>query len=53
MMLITCSQRPSTQLSSKDSLEDTETSFSADEEFLMMLKEKCSTTDAEWEQRLF
>jgi len=25
--------------------------LSADEEFLMMLKEKCSTTDAEWEER--
>jgi len=36
---------------SKESLEDTKTSLSADEEFLMMLKEKCSTTDAEWEER--
>ena len=25
--------------------------LSADEHFLMMLKEKCSTTDAEWEER--
>jgi len=36
---------------SKESLEDTKTSLSADEEFLMMLKEKCSSTDAEWEER--
>jgi len=36
---------------SKESLEDTKNSLSADEEFLMMLKEKCSTTDAEWEER--
>jgi len=36
---------------SKESLEDTKASLSADEEFLMMLKEKCSTTDAEWEER--
>merc|ERR1719407_359349 len=35
----------------KESLEDTKNSLSADEEFLMMLKEKCSTTDAEWEER--
>merc|ERR1712137_1189672 len=36
---------------SKESIEDTKTSLSADEEFLLMLKEKCSTTDAEWEER--
>merc|ERR1719408_788371 len=36
---------------SKESLEDTKNSLSADEEFLMMLKEKCSGTDAEWEER--
>merc|ERR1712178_580761 len=36
---------------SKEDLEDTKKSLSADEEFLMMLKEKCSTTDAEWEER--
>jgi len=35
----------------KESIEDTKASLSADEEFLMMLKEKCSTTDAEWEER--
>merc|ERR1719486_966903 len=35
----------------KEDLEDTKNSLSADEEFLMMLKEKCSTTDAEWEER--
>merc|ERR1712087_739669 len=31
--------------------EDTKASLSADEQFLMMLKEKCSMTDAEWEER--
>jgi len=36
---------------SKEDLEDTQNQLSADEEFLMMLKEKCSTTDAEWEER--
>jgi len=36
---------------SKEDLEDTRSQLSADEEFLMMLKEKCSTTDAEWEER--
>merc|ERR1719443_102953 len=36
---------------SKESLEDTKASLSADEEFLMMLKEKCASTDAEWEER--
>merc|ERR1719263_1675310 len=36
---------------SKEDLEDTKNSLSADEEFLMMLKEKCSSTDAEWEER--
>jgi len=36
---------------SKEDLEDTKNQLSADEEFLMMLKEKCSTTDAEWEER--
>jgi vacuolar-type H+-ATPase subunit H len=36
---------------SKESIEDTKKSLGADEEFLMMLKEKCSTTDAEWEER--
>jgi chromosome segregation ATPase len=36
---------------SKEDLEDTKTSLSADEQFLMMLKEKCSMTDAEWEER--
>merc|ERR1712079_583453 len=30
---------------------DTKKSLSADEEFLMMLKEKCSMTDKEWEER--
>ena len=30
---------------------DTKASLSADEEFLMMLKEKCSMTDSEWEKR--
>merc|ERR1719330_1000345 len=32
-------------------VEDTKKSLSADEEFLMMLKEKCSMTDKEWEER--
>merc|ERR1719366_3101 len=31
----------------KEDVEDTKKSLSADEEFLMMLKEKCSMTDAE------
>jgi len=35
----------------KEDLEDTKTSLSADEEFLMMLKEKCSMTDGEWNER--
>jgi len=36
---------------SKENLADTQTSLAADEEFLSMLKEKCSSTDAEWEER--
>jgi len=36
---------------SKEDLEDTKKSLAADEEFLAMLKEKCSGTDAEWEER--
>merc|ERR1712176_334300 len=32
-------------------IEDTKKSLSADEQFLMMLKEKCSMTDSEWEER--
>merc|ERR1711966_560110 len=35
----------------KEDIEDTKKSLSADEQFLMMLKEKCSMTDSEWEQR--
>merc|ERR1719343_1170168 len=35
----------------KVDMEDTKASLSADEQFLMMLKEKCSMTDKEWEQR--
>merc|ERR1719191_741727 len=35
----------------KEDVEDTKKSLSADEEFLMMLKEKCSMTDGEWEER--
>merc|ERR1719321_228484 len=35
---------------SKQDLEDTRANLSADEEFLMMLKEKCQMTDAEWEE---
>merc|ERR1711865_493952 len=30
---------------------DTKKSLGADEQFLMMLKEKCSMTDGEWEER--
>merc|ERR1711972_1118687 len=36
---------------SKENLEDTKNSLAADEEFLMMLKEKCASTDAEGEER--
>jgi len=36
---------------SKEDLDDTKTSLAADEQFLMMLKEKCSMTDKEWEER--
>merc|ERR1712194_684120 len=35
----------------KEDIQDTKKSLSADEEFLMMLKEKCSLTDSEWEER--
>merc|ERR1719215_594837 len=36
---------------SKTDKEDTKASLSADEQFLMMLKEKCQMTDKEWEER--
>merc|ERR1712187_524382 len=36
---------------SKQDIEDTKNSLSADEQFLMMLKEKCQMTDKEWEER--
>jgi len=36
---------------SKEDIEDTRNSLAADEQFLMMLKEKCSMTDKEWEER--
>jgi len=36
---------------SKQDLEDTKKSLSEDEQFLMMLKEKCQMTDKEWEER--
>merc|ERR1712190_179245 len=36
---------------SKEDIEDTRNSLSADEQFLMMLKEKCQMTDQEWEER--
>jgi len=36
---------------SKEDVEDTRNSLSADEQFLMMLKEKCAMTDSEWEER--
>jgi len=35
----------------KEDIEDTRNSLTADEQFLMMLKEKCSMTDKEWEER--
>jgi len=35
----------------KQDVEDTRNSLSADEKFLMDLKEKCKQTDQEWEQR--
>merc|ERR1712176_1392103 len=35
----------------KEDVIDTKKSLGADEEFLMMLKEKCSMTDKEWEER--
>jgi DNA repair exonuclease SbcCD ATPase subunit len=35
----------------KEDLEDTKKTLAEDEAFLAMLKEKCSTTDAEWEER--
>merc|ERR1740133_833010 len=35
----------------KEDVADTKNSLSADEKFLMMLKEKCSMTDGEWEER--
>merc|ERR1719329_660883 len=35
----------------KQDLEDTRNSLSADQEFLMNLKETCQTTDQEWEER--
>merc|ERR1719161_3056035 len=36
---------------SKEDLEDTRNSLTADERFLMDLKEKCQMTDQEWEER--
>jgi len=35
----------------KEDIDDTRNSLSADEQFLMMLKEKCQMTDQEWEER--
>merc|ERR1719443_415534 len=35
----------------KEDIEDTRNSLSADERFLMDLKEKCQMTDQEWEER--
>merc|ERR1712048_1485095 len=35
----------------KQDIEDTRNTLSADEQFLMMLKEKCQMTDKEWEER--
>merc|ERR1712066_666360 len=36
---------------SKEDIEDTRNSLSADEQFLLMGKEKCQMTDKEWEER--
>merc|ERR1719464_261991 len=36
---------------SKEDIKGTRNSLSADEQFLMMLKEKCQMTDKEWEER--
>merc|ERR1711920_266227 len=36
---------------SKEDIEDIRNSLAADEQFLMMLKEKCQMTDQEWEER--
>merc|ERR1719460_3625324 len=38
-------------IQAKEDIADTKKSLSADEQFLMMLKEKCSMTDSEWEER--
>ena len=35
----------------KQNLEDTRNSLSADQKFLMNLKETCQSTDTEWEER--
>jgi len=35
----------------KEDLQNTKESLAADEQFLMMLKEKCQMTDQEWEER--
>merc|ERR1711988_1127129 len=35
----------------KIDLDDTRAKLGADEQFLMMLKEKCQMTDKEWEER--
>jgi len=35
----------------KEDIEDTRNSLAADEQFLIMLKEKCQMTDKEWEER--
>merc|ERR1719261_294059 len=35
----------------KEDIADTRAALSADEQFLMMLKEKCQMTDQEWEER--
>merc|ERR1712113_216402 len=35
----------------KEDIEDTRNALAADQQFLLMLKEKCSMTDKEWEER--
>ena len=44
-------QAPAPLAQAKEDIEDTRNSLSADEQFLMELKEKCSMTDSEWEER--
>ncbi|CAK0887783.1 unnamed protein product, partial [Prorocentrum cordatum] len=47
-LLAECDERLAHNIQDKD---DTMAALSADQQFLMMLKEKCSLTDKEWEER--